>query len=324
MSRRRRPPWSSSPGLAAAGQARRTLERLVLRDRVSSAVRAQLGVEPAAPRRVLCLPALVARSGFYAQVHARLPDAPPLIDEFDRDAVMRASAADAVAAGAAPLCRAARESSPRCSPSTTRSSVSGARVDDFQRLLAGTLASEADTDRGAARLLEQTRFLVEAFRAFERRSAALQGIDEHALRARAAREALLPALAHVVVTVGDITAERSGLWPADYDLLATMPGLERIDVIATDATLSAGLDERLEQRLPGIANMRVDDFSPQPVLVAPEHSEGGRVFVSRDREEELVGLVRTIKAEHAVASGGPPRRQTTTRSSSSARCPTCT
>jgi RecB family exonuclease len=286
--------------LAAATQARRTIERLVLGARASALVHAQLGLDPPTPRAILCPPAFVAREGLYAQLHARLPGAPPLVDDFDRDAVMRASAADAIAAGARP-------------PFALRPAIVAEmvafydalmrrqrRVDDFERLLSGTLSAEADTDRGAARLLEQTRFLVEAFRAFERRVAALDPLDEHGLRARAAAGALDPPLTHLIVMVGDIVSERGGLWPADYDLIATLPGLERVDVIATNGALSAGLYERLQERLPGIGDTDVDDLDPPPTLFAPGHPDGARTFVSRDREEELAGLARLIKAEHAT------------------------
>ena len=56
-------------------------------------------------------------------------------------------------------------------------------VDDFERRALGVLEPGAAYDRGAERLVRQTRFLVAAFRDFERRSAEC-GDDEHMLRAR--------------------------------------------------------------------------------------------------------------------------------------------
>ena len=47
----------------------------------------------------------------------------------------------------------------------------GRSVDDFDRLLSGELEPAAESDRGALQLLEQTRFLAAAFRAYEARLA---------------------------------------------------------------------------------------------------------------------------------------------------------
>ena len=46
----------------------------------------------------------------------------------------------------------------------------GRTVDDFDRLLTGELEPAAESDRGAAQLLEQTRFLSAAFRVYETRA----------------------------------------------------------------------------------------------------------------------------------------------------------
>ena len=56
-------------------------------------------------------------------------------------------------------------------------------VDDFERLLIGDLEGDAEHDRGAERLLRQTRFLVNAFRRYEAKLSGLQRCDEHGLRA---------------------------------------------------------------------------------------------------------------------------------------------
>ena len=65
-----------------------------------------------------------------------------------------------------------------------------------------------------------------------------------------------PAYRHVVLTVADQAADASGLWLADYDLLARMPGLERLDLIATENVLAAGFHERVHDVLPGIEEER--------------------------------------------------------------------
>src|SRR4029453_15391939 len=115
-------------------------------------------------------------------------------------------------------------------------------VADFARLTIGTLEPVAGIDRGAARLLQQTRFLAAAFEGFER-SAAGAGAG-HRIRALALSSPS-PLFRHVIVTVADQAADPRGLWTADFDLLARLPGLESIDVVATDALLDAGFYQRL-------------------------------------------------------------------------------
>ncbi len=296
------------PSSGAAAQLRRTVERLLLAGRVPDAVFAQLGQAPPPVRAALSLPATCTRAGFHAWLHARLRDAPPLVDDFTREALMRAAVDEAVAAGAV-------------APFSLRPGILGEMlafydtltrlrrtVDDVERLLVGMLAAEADSDRGAARLLDQTRLIVAACRAFERHMAALDGVDEHGLRARALAEGPRPALRHVVLCVADAAVDPAGLWPADFDLLTRLPGLERIDVLATDAQLSAGLDERLEHRLPGIVGCRVDTYDAPPALRVPEAGEDVRHFLSRDREEELHAVAREVKLPLLTGAPGaaPP------------------
>ncbi len=294
------------PSASAAAQARRTIERLHAAGRVPAAVFAQIGAAQPPPRPALCLPAFLTRDGLYALLHARLAGAAPLVDDFVREAILRAAAEEASRAGAPP-------------PFTLRPGILAEMLifhdtltrlrrtaDDVERLLVTTLAAEAGTDRGAARLLEQTRFLVAAFRAFQRRAGQLDALDEHGLRTLALERGPAPALRHVIVTAADAAADPAGLWPADFDLLARLPGLARLDVIATDAMLSAGFDERLERRLPGIESLRVDTLAPPPILRVPQQAQGQRFFVSRDREEELHLLARELKLAAAGADRSLP------------------
>ena len=85
----------------------------------------------------------------------------------------------------------------------------GQSVDRYEELLVASL--DADNDRGAERLLRQTRFLAASFRAYEQRLASLTGVDEHGLRAHLIRRAAASPLRRVVVAVGD--------WIADKDML---------------------------------------------------------------------------------------------------------
>ena len=103
-------------------------------------------------------------------------------------------------------------------------------------------------------MLRQTRFLAAAFQEFERSaSRRADRIDEHGLRRLPARPSG-PARVQriVIVTVPDQAADPRGLWTADFDLLARLPGVERIDVIATENLLAPGFHQRLHDLLPGI------------------------------------------------------------------------
>jgi RecB family exonuclease len=173
-------------------------------------------------------------------------------------------------------------------------------VDNFERRALGVLEPGAAIDRGAERLVRQTRFLVAAFRDFERRSAAC-GDDEHLLRARLVTEKPSRPYRHIVLTVTDEAFESYGLSPADWDLLTRIPGLERLDVLVTDTVLAGALHERIHRMLPGIEETRDEALLDQrlPVLLIPPG--GTAVHVARDREEEVAGLARRVK--QAVRQG---------------------
>ncbi len=87
------------------------------------------------------------------------------------------------------------------------------------------------------------------------------------------------------MTVGERSVDAAGLWPADLELLTQLPHLEQIDIVATRATIAAGLLERLEKFMPGFEEGdlphdpdEVVDHSSRPVLIAnagtqPVHGE---------------------------------------------------
>ena len=144
-------------------------------------------------------------------------------------------------------------------------------VDSFERLLARELERDADVDRGAARLLRQTRFLAAAFRGYEARRDATGAVDEYALRSRLIEVEPARPLRQVVVTVGERSVDPSGLWPADLDLLTRLPHLEQIDIVATHATIAAGLLERLEKFMPGF-----EEAELRPMTQARSTRSAGR------------------------------------------------
>lgn len=170
-------------------------------------------------------------------------------------------------------------------------------IDDFDRLARGRFEHDEEVDRGAARLLAQAAFMAAAFRGYERRVASLGRGDEHGLRSRLLSVPQTP-LRHVIVTVGDRMSDASGLWSADFDLLARLGGLATIDIVATRHLLDAGLRLRLRDHLPGI--LETDDpgageAGDRPTLIAPS-SDGARLFFQhRDREAELHWVAREVR-----------------------------
>lgn len=278
------------PSRGAAEELRRTLENLLL-----------LQAADAPPGFVL--PDILTRDEFYAALRARLPGAPPALTGFEREVILRRCANATHAAGIEP-------------PFNLRAGLiveilslydelrrRHRTVADFDRLMTGSLEPGADYDRGAARLLAQTRFLSATFHAFETALAGADGADEHRVRALAL-ESSVPLYRHVVVSVADQAADRRGLWMADFDLLARMPHLEVIDVVATEALLETGFHQRLHESIfPGIEDVRVDaPAAALPILIVPDSREGdARAFVCRDREEELVEFVRALKQPSGTA-----------------------
>ena len=100
----------------------------------------------------------------------------------------------------------------------------------------------------------------------------------------------------VVVTVADRAAGADGLWSGDFDLLARLPDLARIDLVTTASMLDTGFRERLQDLLPGVEETRVEPSAPATGrLVTPAEPSGERYFTFRDREEELLAVIRQVK-----------------------------
>ena len=291
---RTRDPWRAHetavlvPTRAAAEQLRRTLEELAS------------DADPGSP--VLALPLLLTRDEWYGAMHERLGNAVPLLSPVERQVCTLAAAREAVRdhpppfklrPGLVPSIVGFYDEIRRCQRS----------VESFERLLVSELEPSVDLDRGARRLLRQTRFLAETFRSYQRRLSAAGRLDEHELRRLLIRDDASRPFSQIVVTIGDQTVDTAGLWSADFDLLTRLPGLEQIDVVATEAVLAAGFYERLAELLPGMAEERLDGADDQmPVLVAPVSDDDRHHFVWRDREDELVAVIRALKGG-ATAQG---------------------
>ena len=278
------------PSRAAAGQLRLALER--------GAFEAQ----PPAP--VLLLPDLLTRDDLYRQLHARLDLPAPLLSTLEREVLLGASARAAIESGAVPPFRMRPALVAEMLQFYDQLARQQRTLDDFERLVKGDLEPRAEYDRGAARLLSQTQFLLAAFRTFDARVAETGSLDEHALRQLALETPCRRPYRHAVVTVGDRAVDPAGgLFPADWDLLTRIPGLETVDVISTQVVLASGWHDRVLTLLPGIEEVDAEPVLRAPTLEVPASTDGRRVFTSRDREEELRDVVRRIKVDAREAEG---------------------
>ena len=267
------------PSRGAADQLRWTLEQQTLVDGTA-----------------LALPRLLTRDGLYSELHRRAHDPPPLLKAVERLVCGRAAADDAIASGVEPPFRLRPGLVSQFLTLYDELRRRHRSVDAFERLLVAELEPNAEFDRGARRLLRQTRFLAAMFRAYERRVALSGQLDEHGLRVMVIDRGLRRPLYHVVVTVPDRAAGPDGLWSGDYDLLARLPDVVRIDLVATSGVLAAGMRERLNDLLPGVEEIRLESSrSGGPRLVVPADGAGHRYFTWRDREEELLGIIRRVK-----------------------------
>lgn len=91
-----------------------------------------------------------------------------------------------------------------------------------------------------------------------------------------------------------------------------MPGLERLDIVATENVLATGFHQRVHDGLPGIEEVRWGVSSPLPILSIPAPRAGEeplRFFRCRDREEELADMARMLKhrAARQAATGSASR-----------------
>ena len=269
------------PTRAAAEQLRRTVE-----DRL-------LIVRP-----VVAWPHVGPRSDLYRELYTRAAEPIDVLPAFDREVILGRLARETAAAGLAPpfAIRPALVAEMLALYDHIRRQTR--TVDDFDRNLRAELEPAADTDRGAARLLEQTRFLSATFHGYQQHLSSCGLLDEHGARAALVATAPVRPLRHVVVTVGDRVGDPDGLWPVDFTLLSTLPGLARLDVIATEAVLSAGFLERVHAVLPDLEEAQGApglDPAARPRLMVPA-AEGPSVYQARDREEELSEAARRIKA----------------------------
>jgi RecB family exonuclease len=281
---------------AAGEQLRRTLEQHLL--------------TPDSPASLL--PWIGTRDDLYDVLARRLPERVVMLTSFDRDTMLGASAREAEEAGVRPPFE--------LRPAIVAEMLSlydhvrrqQRTIADFDRLISADLDAAAESDRGAAQLLDQTRFLVAAFNGYDRRLSESQLNDEHTLRSGLIETIAEHPLRHVIITTGDRWSDAHGFWPADVALLTTIAGLERIDLVSTESLLASGYLDRVRLAFVDIEEVPFGTARRPPTLVVPAagraDGEPGALFEYRDRENELEGVARRLKAGSRSSQASPLHR----------------
>lgn len=264
------------------------------------------------------LPLILTRDELYDVLHLRLASPPRRLSPFERDGIAQAAAMQAASdTPDLPF---------RIRPGLVAEILrfydhlrrQSQQVRRFEELITEALGGGEDADRGADRMLRQTRFLARAFREYERRAEATGACDEHVLRDLLIAHPAVHPLTHIIVTMPDWIADPSGLFLADFDLLARIPLLASLDIVVSDAMLGSGFHERIHNWWPGLEEVDGIDPGPErpratatserpratgsrstkrPVLVIPEERRGDELwFTYRDREEELMACARRLAA----------------------------
>ena len=288
-------------GLACQGPALAARDRLILVPSRAAAEQLRRSFEDRqlASRPTLVLPDLVPVGELVTALAQRLVDLPPVLSEAEREALLGAACRAARSAGFEPPFRLRPGLVTGMLRFYDTLRLNQKTVDVFERLTLGQLEPGAAYDRGAERLVRQTRFLAAAFRAFEERCREV-GVDQHGVTERLLATAARTPYRHVVVAVGDRAFDPNGLAPAHWDLLSRVAGLEQLDVVATDRVVAGEFHEVIHSLLPGIEEIRLDgEPAPAPRLCVP--SGGEVIHRPRDREDEVSDFARRVKA--AVRSG---------------------
>jgi hypothetical protein len=241
----------------------------------------------------MVLPELITRDELAPRFAERLSDCPRRLNGFEREVLLAAASRQAAENGTAPPFRVRPGLVAEMLEFYDALRRQRVDVNAFERLMLGALEPGAAFDRGAERLVRQTRFLVATFREFEQLTAAANGADEHRLRQLVVTIPSARPWRHVVVAIRDIAATPHGLWSGDFDLLTRVPGLERLDVVLTESALGDGLRERLEQELPGLEELSPSQPRPLPALLVPAQ---GVLHAERDREEEVMQFARRVRS----------------------------
>ena len=245
----------------------------------------------------------ITRQDWYEQLHASLPGVPPRFPAIEREVLLAAAAREAAAQGAEPPFALRPGLVAEMLAFYDTLLANRRTLDRFESLLVADLEPRVDIDRGADRLLRQTRFLVSAYRRFQARMAEAGGIDEDGLRRRLLETECACPYEEIVVATADRAADPAGgLYPADLDLLARLPGLRLVTFVATARALAAGFGERLRDAFPDLEEAEWepgDASAPEPAAAC---------FRYRDREEELRGTALRFTRMANTGDPAPPPR----------------
>lgn len=291
------------PSRQAGEQFRRTLEhRVLIEDEgVPEALAAVLGMIAIAPGRThaLVAPRTLTRGEWYEHLAGTAAHDLHVVTLMASEVLMAAAARARVEAGdVAPFL---------VRPGLVAEMVQlhaalhrlGHSLEGAAARLLPDLEADAPSDRGASRLLAQTRFLWAVFADYDRRLVEAGLRDERAVRDACAGTATRFAGAHVIVAVADHHAADQGLWPADFALLTSLP-LARLDVVYTAREGQAGLERRLRTQLPQARRVAVPAQRASTTrLETPGDAQ--LWFTCRDREEEVLRFARRVKASPATA-----------------------
>jgi RecB family exonuclease len=250
-----------------------------------------------------CAADLVTREAFYTLLHARMDVPPPRLTPYDRDVIMQSAAREASSVvglvGAWRLRPGLVAEMLRFYDQLRRQ---GRNIARFEELVDEALSRDAEHDRGAERMLAQTRLLTAAFRGYEARVRSSGACDEHLLREQLMADQPALQTTHIIVSIADWIADPNGLYLADFDLATRLPGVRSIDIVATEGLLESGFHQRIHEWLPGIEEVEAHALGcwaaegARPTLLVPADDSGRLVFVHRDREEELLAVAGRARA----------------------------
>ena len=191
-------------GLSLADDAKAQASRVVLVPTRGAALQLRRTIGSDAP-------ALATREELYDRLHARLDNPPARLTAYDRDVMVRSAARDARDASSGE----ARQLRPgliaemlRFYDQLRRQARTVAR---FEELLEEALLKDAEHDRGAERMLAQTRLLAATFRGYERRVQTSLACDEHVLRELLMARPSTNPIREIIVTTGDWIADPRAL-----------------------------------------------------------------------------------------------------------------
>jgi RecB family exonuclease len=245
----------------------------------------------------------VTRQEWYERLHAAWPGAPARLSTIEREVLLAAAAREAASGGQAPPFALRPGLIAEMLAFYDTLLANRRTLDRLESFLVADLEPRVDIDRGAERLLRQTRFLVATYRGFQARQAAAGGVDEDGLRrALLESERLGPYGEMVVATLDRAADPASGLYPADFDLLARLPGLRAVTVVATARVLAAGFGERLRDAFPDLEEENWGTTASAPDLAAIP------CLRYRDREEELRATALRFRDVVEAAEGAAPPR----------------